>query len=72
MPRGAAALGGMGGFGGGAARPDMMMEEEKKEEELIDMSAFDTPSCVYCMAAITDGDQASGKVQMFLAEGCFH
>ena len=48
-------MGGPQHFGGpqhmGAA--NAIMEEEKKEE-LIDMSQFDTPVCVYCMAALTD------------------
>ena len=36
----------------------MYMEEEKKEEDpQIDMSAFDVPTCVYCMCPITDEDQ---------------
>ena len=36
------------------------------------MSHLDVPTCAYCLATITDADQTSGKVQMFLAEGCFH
>ena len=51
----------------------MNMEEEKKEElPDVDMSAFDVPACVFCMSPITDEDQMSGKVNMFLSEGCFH
>ena len=49
------------------------MEEEKKHvEDDFDMSAFQANACVYCMSEISDADQAAGKVQMFLAEGCFH
>lgn len=54
-------------------------EEEKKEfggNNNLDMnfSAFqdDTPSCVYCNRNFTSEEQSSGKVQMFLADGCFH
>jgi len=33
------------------------IEEEKKSEAAdIDMSAFDVPSCVYCLAQITNED----------------
>ena len=49
-----------------------MMEEEKKGEPDFDMSAFESNSCVYCMSVISDADSAAGKVQMFLADGCFH
>ena len=39
------------------------LEEEKKAAESdIDMSAFETNNCVYCMAVISDADQATGKV----------
>ena len=57
--------------GGAAAAQNFPMEEEKKDESDFDMSAFETNRCVYCMAEITNADQESGKVQMFLAEGCF-
>jgi len=55
-----------------AAAGHYPMEEEKKAESDIDMSAFDANVCVYCLAEITDADQTTGKVQMFLADGCFH
>ena len=40
-------------------------EEEKKEE-------FSDNACPYCFREFTDEEMMSGKVQMFLAEGCFH
>lgn len=32
----------------------------------------DVPRCVYCMSVFLDADLSSGKVQMFLADGCYH
>ena len=28
--------------------------------------------CVYCFAEFSAADEAAGKVQMFLADGCYH
>ena len=48
---------------------DVNMEEVKGEP---DFGGMDEMTCVYCMARFTDEEQAQGKVQMFLSDGCFH
>ena len=43
------------------------MEPEEEKKEVIPEN-----SCPYCFREFTDEEMMSGKVQMFLAEGCFH
>ena len=38
----------------------------------MDYSDFGAQKCPYCMGELSDADMSSGKVQMFLAEGCYH
>jgi len=39
-----------------AAAQNMNMMEESKKEDDIDMSQFDTPCCVYCLAPFSEAE----------------
>ena len=49
--------------------PHIASIKEKKHEDPVELNIS---GCVYCLQEFTDAEQSQGKVNMFLAEGCFH